>query len=234
MSGTKRKAAPQRNRRAWLAPATHGRQAFLWIVATSIGLGLAIGAFAADRDEVRRLASEIQAELEMKFSDSNDPGLYERRKRLRVLFGDVPRPYASRLATALEHEDFALGKLFRYKLSTPSRKELLGILKTPTAEEKEHFEDVREELREELEGLDPAAPDLAARLDRLRSALRDIPASFEHAFLEESILGATPLGKLYEDKVGSLDEAAQESLVLSLTEDWKRADPVIKEILQDL
>lgn len=73
------------------------------------------------------IVAKVLAQLERPFQDPNDPRLYERRKELVKLFGQVPPAFAKTLYQRLHSED-PLGRLFRYRLATPTRKQLLGIL----------------------------------------------------------------------------------------------------------
>ncbi len=76
------------------------------------------------------IVRQLRKELERRFTDPNDPGLYERRLRLRRLFSSVPRSYAKVLHDRLgerPRED-ALSKSFHGTLSRETRRELLGIL----------------------------------------------------------------------------------------------------------
>lgn len=73
------------------------------------------------------IVAKVLAQLERSFQDPNDPRLYERRKELVKLFGLVPPSFAKTLYERLHSED-PLGRLFRYRLATPTRKQLLGIL----------------------------------------------------------------------------------------------------------
>lgn len=73
---------------------------------------------------------QIRDELLLKFSDPDDPGLFERRKRLRVLFGKVDAARAAEFRDQLGERATKdeLSKLFHRRLSTPTRRELLAIL----------------------------------------------------------------------------------------------------------
>ncbi len=73
------------------------------------------------------IVAKVRAQLERPFQDPNDPRLYERRKELVRLFGLVPHSFAKTLYERLHSED-PLGHLFRYRLATPTRKQLLSIL----------------------------------------------------------------------------------------------------------
>jgi len=84
---------------------------------------------AGDEERYQAIVTQVQAQLERKFRDPNDPGLYERRKELRRLFGLVPTPYSKTLYDRLHSKADSLGQLFRYKLATATRNEMLVILR---------------------------------------------------------------------------------------------------------
>jgi len=90
--------------------------------------GFSQGATGDEAAQYQNILASTQAQLERKFRDPNDPRLYERRKELRRLFNSVPNAFARELYERLESKNDPLGKLFRYKLATPTRNELLGIL----------------------------------------------------------------------------------------------------------
>jgi hypothetical protein len=73
----------------------------------------------------------MRRELERKFTDPNDPGLHQRRLRLRELFRSVPLSYAKTLYDRLKvrRKDDELSRLFHYRLATPTRREMLRILR---------------------------------------------------------------------------------------------------------
>jgi hypothetical protein len=77
-----------------------------------------------------QMVQQLRKELAIPFQDPNDPGLYYRLQRLRRLFSGVPPSYAKvlydRLGVWPTQDD--LSKTFHYRLSTATRKELLGIL----------------------------------------------------------------------------------------------------------
>lgn len=70
----------------------------------------------------------LRCELQIPFTDPNDPGLYQRRLRLRSLFKALPAGHAKLLLNQLQQKNDALAQLFRYRLSSPTYNELLGIL----------------------------------------------------------------------------------------------------------
>ena len=73
----------------------------------------------------------ITAELALKFKNPNDPGLFFRRQRLKKLFGSVSKETAKALIGRLGEKptNDALSVQFHYRLATPTRTELLAILK---------------------------------------------------------------------------------------------------------
>jgi hypothetical protein len=86
-----------------------------------------------DATRFQSVVASIQGQLKRKFQNPNDPRLYLRRKELVRLFGLVPPSFARNLYERLQSED-PLGRLFRYRLATPTRKQLLDILlKIPSA-----------------------------------------------------------------------------------------------------
>jgi hypothetical protein len=97
------------------------------------GTGGSAAAYAqpnGDAAEYAKVVATLEKELAMPFSDPNDPGLAQRRVRLRKLFSDVPPGYAKTLFDRLgvKPTQDALSKEFHYRLSTTTRLELLGIL----------------------------------------------------------------------------------------------------------
>lgn len=80
--------------------------------------------------ELDRILDEVRRELALRFSNPDDPGLYERRRRLRALFRRVPMADTRALHARLGERPTgdALSKSFHGRLSTPTRRELLKIL----------------------------------------------------------------------------------------------------------
>jgi hypothetical protein len=78
----------------------------------------------------------IRAELALKFSSPDDPGLFERRQRLKALFEAVPTDRAGELRRQLGDQatSDALSKQFHGRLSTPTRRQMIGILDAKVAE----------------------------------------------------------------------------------------------------
>jgi hypothetical protein len=78
-----------------------------------------------------QIREQVQRELALPFTDPNDPGLYERRKRLRELFSRVPDAYAKAFYDELgvRPTRSLLSSSFHDTLATPTRLELLGILR---------------------------------------------------------------------------------------------------------
>ncbi len=188
-----------------------------------------VAAGADDRAELERVTAEIQRELELRFSDPNDPGLYERRVRLRALFREVPRAYAPRFGIALVNDRRELAELFRYKLATPTRDELVDILVQPLPEERERYAEIEARLRSELEQLDPAGDSV----DRIVELVESIPSSMVGTLLEETVLETTETGRLWTEKIGSLDAASRERLDGAFNTHWKRAEAVFDEVIPE-
>jgi hypothetical protein len=76
------------------------------------------------------ILTEISRELALKFSSPDDPGLFERRQRLKGLFEAVPDDRAEELRGQLGDRATSdpLSKQFHGRLSTPTRRQMLGIL----------------------------------------------------------------------------------------------------------
>lgn len=146
------------------------------------------------------ILATIGCELQRKFADPNDPKLFRRRRRLRELFNGVPPPKAKDLFDQLQQKTDPLAQLFRSRLATPTRKEMLSILffaeydlrfepSSPTsgvlanprmiaAQKANRIAQVRDAV-----GQSPAPPPdhlVARRNDRARLALQGL------------VLGATP------------------------------------------
>ncbi len=108
---------------ALAAPAVAGREAVA-------------AAPAQDDAEYTKTVDTLRKELAIPFSSPDDPGLLERRARLRTLFSNVPGAYAKTLfdRLGLKATGDDLSKQFHYRLSSATRKELLGILAAKAAE----------------------------------------------------------------------------------------------------
>jgi hypothetical protein len=78
------------------------------------------------------IQNALKCELQIPFTDPNDPGLYRRRLRLRSLFKTLTAGHAKLLLNQLTQKNDALAQLFLYRLSSPTYNELLGILKALT------------------------------------------------------------------------------------------------------
>jgi hypothetical protein len=76
------------------------------------------------------ILKSVRQELNLPFTDPNDPGLLERRRRLRVLFTSVPQARTKELHARLGAKPTgdALSRLFHGRLATATRRELLKIL----------------------------------------------------------------------------------------------------------
>jgi len=90
-----------------------------------------IAAFGRDDAAAyEQVVATLRKELAIPFSSPDDPGLLERRGRLRKLFASVPPAYAktlfARLGVKATSDD--LSREFHYRLSTATRQELLQIL----------------------------------------------------------------------------------------------------------
>jgi hypothetical protein len=103
------------------------------VVAAVLGMmnGLRVTVYAqGDAAAYEKVVQSLRKELALRFSDPDDPRLVERRARLRTLFAGVPPSYAKTLADRLGPKATGddLSKEFHYRLATPTREELLGIL----------------------------------------------------------------------------------------------------------
>jgi hypothetical protein len=100
-------------------------------VLSSAGRSIVTAASPQDGDaEYARVVDTLRKELAKPFSSPDDPGLAERRARLRTLFSGVPPAYAKTLFDRLGPKPTGddLSKEFHYRLASATRKELLGIL----------------------------------------------------------------------------------------------------------
>ncbi|MBI4491093.1 MAG: M15 family metallopeptidase [Deltaproteobacteria bacterium] len=105
-------------------------------VRTHEGLGQAFGQHGLGQCDTgsatamthQQILDTIQCELKRRFAGPNDPRLFTRRRRLRELFNGVPPSEAKPLFDQLQRRDDPLAQLFRFRLATPTRKELLSIL----------------------------------------------------------------------------------------------------------
>src|SRR5262249_12022833 len=98
-----------------------------------MALGL-LRAPALRADDPREVYEQITAlvgeELSIPFTDPDDPGLYERRQRLKGLFAAVPPQYARAFRERLGDAPTAdpLSQQFHHTLHEATIAELLGIL----------------------------------------------------------------------------------------------------------
>jgi len=72
--------------------------------------------------------AKIRALLEPLMRADDVSGILQRKRLLREAFRSAPSSHALLLLFQLQNRTDPLGKLFKYKLATPTRKELLGIL----------------------------------------------------------------------------------------------------------
>lgn len=82
-------------------------------------------------DDVRRFirtGAEIKRQLERNFRADDVAGFLDRRRKLRQAFESVPRSFAQHLLAQLMDKNDSLAKLFKYKLATPTRDEMISIL----------------------------------------------------------------------------------------------------------
>jgi hypothetical protein len=83
------------------------------------------------------ILNRIRQELVLQFSDPNDPGLAQRRRRLRGVFASVPASRTRELYALLGEQATRdeLSRLFHGRLASATRQELLRILhdRFPTA-----------------------------------------------------------------------------------------------------
>jgi|GraSoiStandDraft_51_1057287.scaffolds.fasta_scaffold368863_1 hypothetical protein len=78
--------------------------------------------------------AEVKKQLERNFRADDEPGILDRRRRLRAAFNSVPKLFAPSLQTRLTDKNDELGRLFHYKLATPTRNEMLNILLSKSSE----------------------------------------------------------------------------------------------------
>jgi len=124
------------------------------------------------------LVDQIRKELNMRFTDPDDPGLFERRKRLRILFGRIHGGDAVALRDRLGDRPTGdeLSGRFHGRLSTATRRELLAILTAnatadgPTPSEPSTDTDRRRPGEEAP--ISPREPLPASASARFRDALR--------------------------------------------------------------
>jgi len=78
--------------------------------------------YIASREEIRR-------QLERNFRADDEPGILDRRRGLRQAFQSVPNSFAQDLFGRLMDGNDPLARLFRYKIATATRNEMLSILR---------------------------------------------------------------------------------------------------------
>jgi len=108
------------------------------LIAATLAAGSVRVVADGDEEEYLRIVGEVRKELNLPFSDPDDPGLLARRARLRELFKAVPASYAKEFYDRLgvTRTEDELSRTFHYRLATATRMEMLGILakKAETAE----------------------------------------------------------------------------------------------------
>ena len=128
---------PTRARLARRLVATAGVAIAVWAAAVPGGTVARAASGQNGASEYAQAVETLRKELAIPFSSPDDPGLLERRARLRTLFSNVPSAYAKALLDRLgvRPTGDGLSKEFHYRLASATRKELLGILaaKTPAA-----------------------------------------------------------------------------------------------------
>jgi hypothetical protein len=70
----------------------------------------------------------ITCELEIPFTNPNDPGLYQRRIRLKNFLKGIKPSHVATLLGRLQYKNDRLTRLFHSKLHRATRQELLGLL----------------------------------------------------------------------------------------------------------
>lgn len=88
----------------------------------------------ADAKTALEILAKIRAQLNRNMRADDEPGILDRRRRLRVLFNSVPKLFAPSLSSRLTDNNDELGKLFHYRLATPTRNEMLNILLNKSSE----------------------------------------------------------------------------------------------------
>lgn len=73
--------------------------------------------------------NKIQMQLQRNFREDDERGILDRRQRLREAFNLIPTSFASSLLERLMfNSNDPLTRLFRYKIATATRNEMLRIL----------------------------------------------------------------------------------------------------------
>jgi len=74
--------------------------------------------------------NRIKTQLQRNFQAGDERGILDRRQRLREAFNLVPKSFSSGLLERLIfNSNDPLARLFRYKIATATRNEMLGILR---------------------------------------------------------------------------------------------------------
>lgn len=111
--------------------ARHTGRLVVWACVAATMAATAVVTVRGDNNATyAQVVETLRKELAMPFTDPDDPGLHQRRLRLRTLFANVPPSHAKalfdRLGVKPTKDD--LSKEFHYRLATATRAELLGIL----------------------------------------------------------------------------------------------------------
>ena len=73
--------------------------------------------------------NKIKIQLQRNFQEDDERGVLDRRQRLREAFNLIPKSFASSLLEQLMFKgNDPLTRLFRYKIATATRNEMLRIL----------------------------------------------------------------------------------------------------------
>lgn len=73
--------------------------------------------------------NRIRTQLQRNFQAGDERGFLDRRQRLREAFDSIPKSFARGIFERLKfNSNDPLTRLFRYKIATATRNEMLGIL----------------------------------------------------------------------------------------------------------
>jgi hypothetical protein len=92
------------------------------------GFGQPIQLDAGDLSRFVDAGAEIKKQLERNFRADDVAGFLDRRRKLRQAFESVPQSFAKHLLDQLGDRGDPLARLFKFKLATPTRNEMITIL----------------------------------------------------------------------------------------------------------
>jgi hypothetical protein len=92
------------------------------------GFGQPIQMDAGGLSRFVHVGAEIKKQLERNFRADDVAGFLDRRRKLSQAFESVPQSFAKHLLDQLADKGDPLARLFKFKIATPTRNEMISIL----------------------------------------------------------------------------------------------------------